>query len=1118
MDTKAAIETFLKSSPGPHKARAIASAINGNVSAVNSVLYKHLNRTFTKTPDFRWTLVSADDRRKTPPNRSEARAAGGNERLNRLCRYYLACIAKDSANDVSEWAASKFEKPSYAELAQLPIAVENGDVWSDDNAQRLIRSFRNERGRLAMFVGYPTRLRRFQSRKGDVFYRVEPIVLFEYKLPEDGSGWPVLADERAALNHAAIKELTGATGPEVLEEISQLSAELGLDAAGLDAEDVLGALENLAAVRPDWAWREPLDPTNTRADVALAQTTEDGLYNRAMLVLSERSPYTRGLETELTALATQTAIESGHTALTGWLDGKLESKKAGEDDLIEVVPLNVEQREAVRRALCQPLTVVTGPPGTGKSQVVASIIANCIWKRQTVLFASKNNKAVDVVHARVNALGPRPVLLRIGTGDATTGLAQHLAAILAGTATAEDEANLAECRRKYDFLLAERAPLQQELDRIVALRNLVDDLDQKAEEARTTLGPDCFARLRIAIPSSTARDIERANKAVEAAIPERQSFLPRLFWSWIASERTEQAQRSLDSLRPSLEHLGMGAPPTVAGRRSAEAALPVLLEAQRRLMLANIVCRYSETLSSLTQTATLEDVSARKYRIAQAMRSSSEELWDAWLRLQPKRLNATQRKALGEYKSVLEMLANTPYGQGGSLLRQAQALFPRLVETLPAWAVTNLSARGRLPFSPGYFDVLIIDEASQCDIASALPLLFRAKRAVIIGDPMQLQHITQLSAQIEQQLLDDHGIHQDPGPAWAYSGSSLFNLASTLCEGDDIISLRDHHRSHADIIGFSNKHFYEDRLRVATRYDKLHPRPAGDPAVRWVNVAGRAARPSSGGAFNEIEARRVVVELDRLLSKMGYRGTIGVVSPFRAQANRIRDLIQQDDRLAGYIATANLLVDTVHKFQGDERDLMIFSPVVSEGLSPGSLAFLRKTGNLFNVAVTRARSCLIVIGDIAACSNCGVEYLQAFTAYAQRPMASEQPVTELPSDQGQTYPPVAEPSRVSDWERIFYKLLYSAGIRPLPQYTVEQYCLDFAINDGERRLDVEVDGERYHRAWDRELCYRDQIRNQRLIELGWDVMRFWVYQVRDEPDWCVERVKNWMKQTESQTA
>lgn len=66
------------------------------------------------------------------------------------------------------------------------------------------------------------------------------------------------------------------------------------------------------------------------------------------------------------------------------------------------------------------------------------------------------------------------------------------------------------------------------------------------------------------------------------------------------------------------------------------------------------------------------------------------------------------------------------------------------------------------------------------------------------------------------------------------------------------------------------------------------------------------------------------------------------------------------------------------------------------------------------------------------------------------------------------------------------------------------------MKDG-RKLDIEVDGEMYHRSWNGELCYRDQIRNQRLFELGWDVKRFWVYQVRDCLPDCIIQIKEWLQ-------
>jgi very-short-patch-repair endonuclease len=92
-----------------------------------------------------------------------------------------------------------------------------------------------------------------------------------------------------------------------------------------------------------------------------------------------------------------------------------------------------------------------------------------------------------------------------------------------------------------------------------------------------------------------------------------------------------------------------------------------------------------------------------------------------------------------------------------------------------------------------------------------------------------------------------------------------------------------------------------------------------------------------------------------------------------------------------------------------------------------------------------------------------------------------------------------------------YPALYNVGIRAIPQYNVEQYDLDFAVIIGDRRLNIEVDGERYHRSWTGELCPRDRLRNQRLIELGWEVKRFWVYEVRDRLPECVQFVKSWIE-------
>jgi very-short-patch-repair endonuclease len=244
---------------------------------------------------------------------------------------------------------------------------------------------------------------------------------------------------------------------------------------------------------------------------------------------------------------------------------------------------------------------------------------------------------------------------------------------------------------------------------------------------------------------------------------------------------------------------------------------------------------------------------------------------------------------------------------------------------------------------------------------------------------------------------------------------------------------------------------------------------------------------------------------------------MGVVTPFRAQANLIDELVARDDSLAPVLASRNFISETAHKFQGDERDLILFSPVVSRGTPIGATGFLRSQGNIFNVGITRARGALVVVGDAAACASSEVDYLSAFARHiADHGKAASRPVEpSIPEDLGRHYPAVAHPERVSDWEKVFYSALVDEGLRPIPQFDVDQYDLDLAlIRPNGRRLDIEIDGERYHRDWDGELVRRDQLRNLRLIEMGWDVLRLWVYEVRDNLPDSVARVVAWAEEAD----
>jgi superfamily I DNA and/or RNA helicase len=176
-----------------------------------------------------------------------------------------------------------------------------------------------------------------------------------------------------------------------------------------------------------------------------------------------------------------------------------------------------------------------------------------------------------------------------------------------------------------------------------------------------------------------------------------------------------------------------------------------------------------------------------------------------------------------------------------------------------------------------------------------------------------------------------------------------------------------------------------------------------------------------------------VRELKRIALEQRFSGEIGVVTPFRAQANLIEELIAADNGLAAVLASRNFMCETAHKFQGDERDLIVFSPVLSQGMPQGAYGFLKSQGNIFNVGITRARGALIVVGDASTCASGEIEYLREFSRYvASREQSAGQCIAPSPQAVGSEYPAVARPELVSDWERVFYPALVRGGYRPIP--------------------------------------------------------------------------------------
>ena len=177
--------------------------------------------------------------------------------------------------------------------------------------------------------------------------------------------------------------------------------------------------------------------------------------------------------------------------------------------------------------------------------------------------------------------------------------------------------------------------------------------------------------------------------------------------------------------------------------------------------------------------------------------------------------------------------------------------------------------------------------------------------------------------------------------------------------------------------------------------------------------------------------------------------------------------------------------------------VMLFSPVLANGATEGSKHFLRKTKNLFNVAVTRARAHLIVVGDRTYCGDCGVDYLSRFVKYCDAPSESQRG----PSVAGEPLPAPA------DVIGLLERLLDSNGVTYRRDICVDQYCVQFACEQVGSRIALEIDTSHAIRLNDPTLRRDDIARWERLSELGWQLMRFAPHEITEHPNRVLERLK-----------
>ncbi|MBQ9239130.1 MAG: DNA helicase, partial [Treponema sp.] len=278
-----------------------------------------------------------------------------------------------------------------------------------------------------------------------------------------------------------------------------------------------------------------------------------------------------------------------------------------------------------------------------------------------------------------------------------------------------------------------------------------------------------------------------------------------------------------------------------------------------------------------------------------------------------------------------QVSAFNKYTSNAENLHKLQAVFPLIA--------TTCSSAHKLGDAKPQFDMTIIDEASQCNTAVSLVPIIRGRSLMLVGDPQQLNPVITLDAGINQALKEKYTISDD----YDYITHSIYKAFLANDAVSEEILLHNHYRCAKEIIEFSNKKYYADRLNVMRECRVKNP-------LAFCNVedSGDSIKNSS-----QAEAKKVVSYI-----KEHPDTRIGIITPFRNQ----KELIEEELKNAG-LDIKKYPCGTVHAFQGDEKDNIIFSLALTGNTHEKTYDWLRNNRELINVATSRAKDKLLIVAD-----------------------------------------------------------------------------------------------------------------------------------------------------------
>jgi len=573
---------------------------------------------------------------------------------------------------------------------------------------------------------------------------------------------------------------------------------------------------------------------------------------------------------------------SEETALASYMDSSVSPKKRTSPPvLIYPFGLNQSQKVAVEHAFSSQISIIQGPPGTGKTQTILNIVANAVRNGKTVAVVSNNNAATLNVAEKLEKKGLSFLTAFLGN------LANKASFLDAQSGSYPNMSAWVLSREEKEQLDIDVKKRSEELNDMLHAKNHIAELEQEFLELKPE--QHYFGEYYATVRSSVENRSELSGLSSQ-----------KILALWLEYEHLIESNDKLGFLRKLAIIFRFNRAALTLFTRSPELVIPYL---QKQF--------YITKSKELIEEKSVLEKKLDNYSFDEKM-------------------SELEQKSLRLFRAELAQHYNWRGARKVFESKEFRSASVEFNEEYPVVLSTTYSIKGTLSIEHIY-DYLIIDEASQADLATGVLAFSCARNIVIVGDQKQLPHVlTDVDIRTANKIWSRYFLDEK----YQFSQHSLLSSAAAVWSDVPSVLLREHYRCHPKIAGFFNQKFYGGELVVMTK-DNDEP----DVLTMYRTAEGNHAR----NHFNQRQIDVIKTEILPNLERKRYKD-IGIITPYRDQVKAISSQLGEHYEVA-----------TVHKFQGREKDAIVLTSV------DNVITDFVDDAHMLNVAVSRAVKSLSVV-------------------------------------------------------------------------------------------------------------------------------------------------------------